>query len=226
MSAPILELIPAATSRIFAGKIARDHYMPQPEINALLVDLARSGRKVVRLKGGDPFLFGRGGEEAECLAANGVPFEVVPGVTSGCGCTAYAGIPLTHRGLAHGVRFAAGHAKENADLDLDWPALADADTTLVLYMGRIHVDRIARQLIVHGLPASTPAAVIVNGTRPDQVTLITSLGDLPARVTGLDMAAPTLIVIGRVVALAERLAWFKTVGDAPSSSRAAGRSEP
>ena len=216
VSPPILALIPV-------GKIARNHHVPQAAINALLVGLARSGRKVVRLKGGDPFLFGRGGEEAECLAAHGIAFEIVPGVTSASGCTAYAGVPLTHRGLAHGVRFVTGHAKE--DINLDWRALADPDTTLVLYMGRIHVERIADELIRHGLARATPAAIIVNGTRPDQLTLITTLDELPARVADLDMAAPTLIVIGRVVALAERLAWFNPERDVPSSSRAGGRSE-
>jgi uroporphyrin-III C-methyltransferase/precorrin-2 dehydrogenase/sirohydrochlorin ferrochelatase/uroporphyrin-III C-methyltransferase len=221
VSDAILALVPAGISRIFAGKIARHHHMPQPDINQLLVGLARSGRRVVRLKGGDPFLFGRGGEEAECLAAAGVPFEIVPGVTSASGCTAYAGIPLTHRGLAHGVRFVTGHAQADTDLDLDWRSLADADTTLVLYMGRIHVARIARALIGHGLPAATPAAIIVNGTRPDQVTLISTLADLPAAVARLDMAAPTLIVIGRVVALAGVLAWFRPT---PQPAAAAARS--
>lgn len=196
---PILNLIPAGTTRIFAGKIARHHHIPQPEINALLVSLARSGRRIVRLKGGDPFLFGRGGEEAEHLARHGVPFEVVPGVTSASACTAYAGIPLTHRGLAHSVRFVTGHTRENTDLDLDWRSLADADTTLVIYMGRIHVRRIAAALIEHGLAAVTPAAAIVNGTRSDQVTILTTLAKLADRIEGLDMAAPTLLVVGRVV---------------------------
>ena len=208
VAAPILELIPAGTTRIFAGKIARHHFIPQAEINALLVSLARSGRRVVRLKGGDPFLFGRGGEEAEHLARNEIPFEVVPGVTSASACTAYAGIPLTHRGLAHSVRFVTGHTRDNTDLDLDWRSLADADTTVVIYMGRIHVRRIAAALIDHGLAASTPAAAIVNGTRPDQVTILTTLADLADRIEGLDMAAPTLLVIGRVVSLAQLLRWF------------------
>jgi uroporphyrin-III C-methyltransferase/precorrin-2 dehydrogenase/sirohydrochlorin ferrochelatase/uroporphyrin-III C-methyltransferase len=220
VSPAILDLIPAGTSRIFAGKIARNHHVPQPEINALLVGLARSGRRVVRLKGGDPFLFGRGGEEALCLAEHGLAFEIVPGVTSASGCSAYAGIPLTHRGLSHGVRFVTGHAQEDTALDLDWRALADADTTLVIYMGRIHVRRIAAELIAHGLAAGTPAAAIVNGTRPDQVTLTTTLGELPSCIEGLDMAAPTLIVVGRVVALAKALAWFtgSVAADIPTRS--------
>lgn len=205
---PILDLIPAGAMRIFAGKIARHHHIPQGDINALLVSLARSGRRVVRLKGGDPFLFGRGGEEAEHLARQGLRFEIVPGVTSASACTAYAGIPLTHRGLAHSVRFVTGHARDDTELALDWRSLADPDTTLVIYMGRIHVRRIAAKLIAHGLPAATPAAAIVNGTRPDQVTLLTTLADLPDRIEGLDMAAPTLLVIGRVVSLAILLTWF------------------
>lgn len=217
---PILDLIPAGTTRIFAGKIARHHHIPQPEINALLVSLARSGRCIVRLKGGDPFLFGRGGEEAEHLARHGIRFEVVPGVTSASACTAYAGIPLTHRGLSHGVRFVTGHASEGSELDLDWRSLADVDTTLVIYMGRIHVRRIAAELIGHGLPASTPAAAIVNGTRPNQVSILTTLVDLPDRIEGLDMAAPTLLVIGRVVSLAELLEWFDGSAAAPATAAA------
>ncbi len=218
---PILDLVPAGTTRIFAGKIARHHHIPQPEINALLVSLARSGRRIVRLKGGDPFLFGRGGEEAEHLARHGIPFEVVPGVTSASACTAYAGIPLTHRGLAHSVRFVTGHTRENTDLDLDWRSLADADTTLVIYMGRIHVRRIAAALIEHGLAAVTPAAAIVNGTRSDQVTILTTLAKLADRIEGLDMAAPTLLVVGRVVALAEQLDWFHPVATTPTAGVAA-----
>lgn len=218
VSQPILELIPAGTTRIFAGKIARHHHIPQPEINTLLVGLARSGRRIVRLKGGDPFLFGRGGEEAEHLARHGVRFEVVPGITSASACAAYAGIPLTHRGLAHGVRFVTGHAKEGSELDLDWRALADADTTLVIYMGRIHVRRIAAELIGHGLPSATPAAAIVNGTRPDQLTIFTTLTELPERIEGLDMAAPTLLVVGRVVSLASVLGWFDDVAAATDAA--------
>lgn len=206
VSAPIMALLPVGATRIFAGKVARNHHMPQAEINELLINLARSGRRVVRLKGGDPFLFGRGGEEAEALAAAGIPFEVVPGVTSASGCATYAGIPLTHRGLAHGVRFVTGHTQdEDGRLDLNWASLADPDTTLVLYMGRINVARIVEQLIAHGLPASTPAAVIVDGTRPDQICRLSSLDDLPATVAGLERAGPTLLVIGCVVSMAATL---------------------
>ena len=220
--AEILALIPAGATRIFAGKVARNHHMPQEDINALLVSLARSGRRVVRLKGGDPFLFGRGGEEAEALARHGLPFVVVPGVTSASGCTAYAGIPLTHRGLAHGVRFVTGHTMDDAALDLNWASLADADTTLVVYMGRTNVRRIAERLIAHGLSPQTPAAAIVQGTRPEQRTLLATLAALPERVEEMNRPAPTLLVIGRVVALSETLAWFRPEDAIGSGTRSTG----
>jgi uroporphyrin-III C-methyltransferase len=222
VSDDILALVPAGASRIFAGKVARNHHMPQPDINTLLVSLAKSGRRVVRLKGGDPFMFGRGGEEAQALAAHGLPFVVVPGVTSASGCTAYAGIPLTHRGLAHGVRFVTGHTQNDDDLDLNWQSLADPDTTLIVYMGRTNVRHITRQLIAHGLPADTPAAAIINGTRPEQISLLTTLADLTQRIETLDRAAPTLLVIGRVVALADDLAWFRPGSAIDASSRSTG----
>ena len=208
VSAPILALIPPGTTRIFAGKVARNHHMPQLAINSLLVNLARSGRTVIRLKGGDPFVFGRGGEEAAYLAASGIPYEVVPGVTSASGCSAYAGIPLTHRDLAHGVRYVTGHTKDGERLDLDWQRLADPETTLVIYMGRTTAGRISERLIAHGLDPATPAAAIINGTRPDQQTIITTLALLPERLAAIDASAPTLLVIGRVVALADVLSWY------------------
>jgi uroporphyrin-III C-methyltransferase/precorrin-2 dehydrogenase/sirohydrochlorin ferrochelatase/uroporphyrin-III C-methyltransferase len=208
VSEAILALVPTGAKRVFAGKIAHNHYVPQEHINALLVSLARAGRAVVRLKGGDPFLFGRGGEEAAHLATNGIPFEIVPGITSASGCTTYAGIPLTHRDLAHGVRLITGHSRGHGTLELDWASLADPDTTLVIYMGRIYVRQLAEGLIRHGLPADMPAAVIVNGTRPDQIVIVTTVAELPSRIEGLDMAAPTLLVVGRVVALADQLRWF------------------
>lgn len=223
MSEAILALVPAGASRIFAGKVARNHHMPQSEINALLISLARSGRRVVRLKGGDPFLFGRGGEEAEALARSGLAFVIVPGVTSASGCSAYAGIPLTHRGLAHGVRFVTGHTQdEDGALDLNWASLADPDTTLVVYMGRTNVARIAERLTAHGLPGDTPAAAIIDGTRPEQQTLLTTLTQLPQRIAELGRAAPTLLVIGRVVALAEVLAWTKAGAGCSDDSRSTG----
>lgn len=204
----ILALIPETTERVFAGKRASNHYMPQEDINNLLVDLARVGKKVMRLKGGDPFVFGRGGEEALHLVRNGIPFEVVPGITSSAGCAAYAGIPLTHRGLAQGVRFVTGHSKGDEPLELDWRSLADPETTLVVYMGMSNVSEIAGKLIENGLSDDTPVAVINMGTRPAQKTLITKLSALPERVASAEIKGATLFVIGRVVTLAEELSWF------------------
>lgn len=206
VSEPILELIPAGTTRIFAGKAARDHHMPQEEINELLVGLARGNRKVVRLKGGDPFIFGRGSEEAVHLARNGIPFEVVPGITASAGCAAYAGIPLTHRGLSRGVNFVTGHCQEG-HLDLNWKSLADPDTTLVVYMGLTNIRLICTELIAAGLPADTPAAAIHKGTTPEQRSVLSILERLADDVQGAGLAAPTLLVVGRVVELAETLNW-------------------
>jgi len=205
VSEAILDLIPQGTARVFAGKVARHHHMPQSEINALLVTLAGKGRTVVRLKGGDPFMFGRGGEEAEHLSRSGVPYEVIPGVTSASGCSSYSGIPLTHRGLSHSVHFVTGHAKDDEPLDLDWSRLADPATTLVIFMGRTNIRRIADALIEHGLDEKTPAAAIVNGTLPDQQTITTTLSHLPDIIDHIDLAAPTMIIIGKVVSLASRL---------------------
>ena len=209
VSEPILALARKGTTLIFAGKQAKRHHMPQEETNALLVRLARAGRRVVRLKGGDPFVFGRGGEEALHLAAHGIPFEIVPGITSSAGCAAYAGIPLTHRGLAHGVRFVTGHTVDGETLNLNWHSLADPDTTLVVYMGLTHLTRIARNLVAYGLPADTPAAAINLGTRPEQRTVTAPLSKLAAAVDDAGLTGATLIVIGRVVGLAPQLQWFE-----------------
>ena len=211
ISPEIVELIPAGTTRIFAGKTAHNHHMPQPEINDLLVKLAHAGRKVVRLKGGDPFTFARGGEEALHLTRHGVPFEIVPGITAATSVTAYAGIPLTHRGKALGVRFVTGHCQGQPDkvLDLNWKSLADPDTTLVVFMGLANLDTISRELIAAGLPAATPTAAIQSGTLGDQRTVITTLAELPREVAKAGLKPPTLMVIGRVVELAPELAWFR-----------------
>ncbi len=204
----VLELIPAGTERIFAGKRASNHYMPQEDINSLLVDVARTGKRVMRLKGGDPFVFGRGGEEALYLVEHGIPFEVVPGITSSAGCAAYAGIPLTHRGMAHGVRFVTGHTKGNEPLDLDWQSLADPDTTLVVYMGLSNAAEISKQLIDHGMPKDLPTAILNLGTRPKQRTVITTLEELAEVVSTSNIKGATLFVVGHVVRLSEQLSWF------------------
>jgi len=207
VSEEILDLVPSGTTRIFAGKAARDHHMPQDEINELLASLAKSGRTVVRLKGGDPFIFGRGSEEALYLAKNNVPFEIVPGITASAGCGSYAGIPLTHRGMATGVRFVTGHCRQGKHLDLNWQSLADPDTTLVIYMGLINVSKITDELIKAGLPADTPAGAIERGTTNEQRTILTTLDELPACIEKAELIAPSLLIIGRVVELAEQLSW-------------------
>ena len=205
VSDEILDIIPAGATRIFAGKASRDHHMPQEEINALLVSLAGGGRKVVRLKGGDPFVFGRGSEEALYLARHGIPFEVVPGITASIGCTAAAGIPLTHRGIARSVRLVSGHREYGEGLDLDWKCLADPHTTLVIYMGLSNARRIAGELMAGGLPGTTPAAAIHKGTTPEQRCAVTTLDDLADCLEREDFGPPTLLVIGDVVDLAAEL---------------------
>jgi len=174
----------------------------------LLVDLAREKLSVVRLKGGDPFIFGRGGEELETLAASGIPFEVVPGITAAAGCAAYSGFPLTHRDHAQAVTFVTGHLKDNT-VNLDWPALARPNHTVVFYMGIGAASEICRQMIDHGLPPQTPAAVIRNGTLSSQQTLLASLGTLPWRIAESGIKPPALIVVGSVVGLHASLSWFE-----------------
>ena len=203
----ILDLARRGTQRIFVGKARGNHTLPQHEINALLVRLALDGRRVVRLKGGDPFIFGRGGEEIEALVAHGIAFEVVPGVTAASGIAAYAGIPLTHRDHAHAVTFVAGHLKDGT-MDLDWPALARPGQTVVVYMGLLGLPILARQLVAHGLPAATPAAVIQQGTTANQRVVTGTLADLPARAFDAQLEPPTLIVIGDVVRLQSMFTWF------------------
>lgn len=201
VSDEIMALIPAGTARINVGKQPRCRPVPQDEINRLLVGLANDGRCVVRLKGGDPFLFGRGGEEAMYLRDNGIRYEVVPGVTSASGCAASLGLPLTHRGHASGVRYVTGHLRDDADLELDWNGLADPDTTLVIYMGLANMPQIAVRLIANGLPPSTGAIAICNGTRPDQRHVVSTLGEVARRVAETGWDGPVLFIVGRVVDL-------------------------
>ncbi len=211
VSDEILAVIPPGTTRIFAGKAARDHFMDQDNVNDLLVRLANSGRRVVRLKGGDPFIFGRGSEEASHLAGHGISFEVVPGITASTGCAARAGIPLTHRGVSRSVTFVTGHRMDGQDLDLNWKGLADRESTLVIYMGLSNVGQISRELINAGLPGFTPAAAIEKGTTPDQRTVVTTLADLPDCIKTENMKPPTLLVIGEVVRFSESLSWASAV---------------
>ena len=204
----IIDLARPDARRIYAGKEASNHTLPQDSINQLLVDLANEGLSVVRLKGGDPFIFGRGGEELETLVASGIPFEVVPGVTAASGCAAYAGFPLTHRDHAQAVTFVTGHLKDGT-VNLDWPALSRPKQTVVFYMGIGAVAEICRQLINHGLPSMTPAAVIRNGTQPDQQTVLATLGTLPQQILESGIKPPALIVVGSVTKLHEKLSWFE-----------------
>lgn len=210
VSGEILDLIPTGASRIFVGKAAGNHHMRQEDINELLANLGRRARKVVRLKGGDPLIFGRGSEEALHLARHGVRFEIVPGITAASACTTYAGIPLTHRGLAGSARFVAGHCRADQPLDLDWDRLADPDTTLVIYMGLASLAEIQASLITAGLAADTPAALIENGSTPRQRRLLTRLDGLAATAVSERVVSPALVVIGKVVALAGEMDWFDT----------------
>ena len=190
VSPEIMALIAPAAERIYAGKALGHHHLVQDEINALLVDLAQAGRDVVRLKGGDSFMFGRGSEEALHLARHGIAFEVVPGISAAAGCSSYAGIPLTHRGLATGVQFVPGHLREGHRLDLDWDKLADPDTTLVIYMGLHSLPETSTQLIAAGLPADTPAAAIENGTTPRQRRVVGTLATLVELTRAAKLQAP------------------------------------
>jgi len=204
VSDEVMALIPRGVAKIYAGKSCKHKAMPQEEINQLLITLAKKQQNVVRLKGGDPFLFGRGGEEMLALAEANIPCEIIPGITSAQGCAASAGIPLTHRGLATGVRFITGHRQESTPdpLELNWKSLADPDTTLVVYMGLVNIADIVKNLVDHGLAGSTPAAVIERGTTKNERIVATTLNQLPLRVLEDNIQSPSLVVIGKVAALA------------------------
>jgi uroporphyrin-III C-methyltransferase/precorrin-2 dehydrogenase/sirohydrochlorin ferrochelatase len=204
VSDAILEFLNPRAERIYAGKRQGCHALSQDEINALLLALARRGKRVLRLKGGDPFVFGRGGEEAQFLAQRGVRFEVVPGVTAASGAASYAGIPLTHRDHARAVVFVTGHLKNGAS-ELDWPMLARPRQTVVIYMGVTRLAEICRELVAHGLDPATPAAVIERATTPRQRVVTGTIGTVPAIAAAEHVKPPALIVIGEVVALRESL---------------------
>jgi len=208
VSVPVLDLTRRDAERLYVGKERDRHALPQEEINALLARLAKEGKRVLRLKGGDPFIFGRGGEEIETLMAEGVPFQVVPGITAAAGCASYAGIPLTHRDYSQACLFVTGHLKDGTT-DLNWTALAQPNQTVVIYMGLNGLPVICRELIAHGMPATTPIALIEKGTTPDQSVIIGTLEEMPGRVAEASVRAPTLIIVGEVVRLHEKLAWFE-----------------
>ncbi len=195
----ILDFVPASALRIDVGKKPGEHRFDQNSINALLAELAAPGRTVVRLKGGDPFVFGRGGEEALYLLRRGIQVEVVPGITAAFGCAAVSRVPLTHRGVATGVRFVTGHCRDGWWLDLDWKSLADPATTLVVYMGLLHVEEITARLIRAGLDRATPAMAVENGTHAEERRLRASLGELAPAVRDAGLKSPVLFIIGPVV---------------------------
>lgn len=213
VSEDIMRLVPAGTQKIYVGKASGQHHMGQDDINELLCKLARSkhslkNRTIVRLKGGDPFIFGRGSEEAQYLVQRGIRFEYVPGITAAAACSAYAGIPLTHRGMARSVRLITGHCKANQPLELNWDSLADSQTTLVFYMGLASLPQLRKELIRAGLSPTTPAAVIENGTTQAQRRCISTLDKLPVDIDAMQIKSPALIIIGEVVNFADQLDWF------------------
>jgi uroporphyrin-III C-methyltransferase/precorrin-2 dehydrogenase/sirohydrochlorin ferrochelatase len=203
----ILDLVRREAERIYVGKRRSFHALRQEEINALLVKLAKEGKRVLRLKGGDPFIFGRGGEEIATLTEEGIPFQIVPGISAANGCAAYAGIPLTHRDYAQSVLFVTGHLKDNT-MNLNWEALIQPSQTLVVYMGLTGLDILCRDLIAHGMAAAMPAALVEQGTTANQRVLVGTLESLPAMVANQDVHAPTLLIIGEVVTLHDTLEWF------------------
>lgn len=207
VSADVLQLARRDAERISVGKRAGDHATPQDAIHALLVEHATAGKRVVRLKGGDPFVFGRGGEELEALRAAGIDYEVVPGITAAAACAAYAGIPLTHRDHAQSVRLVTAHAKDSLDT-LDWPALAQERQTLAFYMGVSRLDQLQAQLLAHGRAPDTPFALVENGSRPEQRVINGPLTDLSHLARHHAVQSPALLIVGEVAALAGALHWF------------------
>lgn len=217
----ITALIPAGARRVYAGKEVGRHTLPQEEINQVLIDLAREGLRVVRLKGGDPSIFGRVGEEMEALAAAAIPYDIVPGITAAAGAAAYTGFPLTHREHAQTLVLTTGH-RQDGSLNLDWEALARPGQTVVIYMGLGALPEICDGLIHHGLPSSTPATVIQQASTPKQRNVTAPLGTLAARVATAGLKPPSLIVVGEVVALPETLAQLSRQGEAAFQSSSQG----
>jgi len=207
VSPGVLDFVPAASERIYAGKRRNEHTLRQEQINNLLVKLAREGKQVVRLKGGDPFIFGRGGEELQAMAAAGVAFEVVPGITAASGVSCYSGIPLTHRSYAQRCLFVTGHL-QNGTADLDWPSLVRLNQTVVIYMGLNGLPDICRQLVAHGALPELPIAVVQDGSLPTQKVVTGTLANMAEKVARAGLESPCLTIIGDVVRLHDELAWF------------------
>jgi uroporphyrin-III C-methyltransferase/precorrin-2 dehydrogenase/sirohydrochlorin ferrochelatase len=208
VSDEILRLCRVDADMVYVGKARSDHAVPQDDMNQMLVDLAIEGKRVVRLKGGDPFIFGRGGEEIALLAEHNIPFQVVPGITAASGCAAYAGIPLTHRDYAQSVRFLTGHLKADTP-NLNWVEMIHEDETLVFYMGLVGLKLICEGLLSAGRSVDTPIALVHNGTRSDQVVVTGTLKNMVDKVAKANIKAPTLIIVGEVVKLRQQLSWFK-----------------
>jgi uroporphyrin-III C-methyltransferase / precorrin-2 dehydrogenase / sirohydrochlorin ferrochelatase len=202
----LINLVRREAERIYVGKQPEDHELPQGEISALLVKLAKEGKRVLRLKGGDPFMFGRGGEEIEALAAEGIPFQVCPGITAAIGAAAYAGIPLTHRDHAQACVFVTGHGKDGK-IDLDWPALLQPRQTVAIYMGLRNVEALTREFMRRGANPNLPAAIIDNATRPDQRVVVGTLETLAAKAREAELSGPSIIIVGTVVTLRAALDW-------------------
>ncbi len=211
VSQPVLDLCRKDAERIYVGKERANHALPQEQINQLLARLAKQGQRVLRLKGGDPFIFGRGGEEIETLAAEGVPFQVVPGITAASGAAAYAGIPLTHRDCAQSCVFVTGHLQDGS-MNLNWDMLTQPHQTVVVYMGLSGLNALAEQLIAHGMSADQPAALVQQATTPNQRVFTGTLATLPGLVSAQEITPPTLIIVGNVVKLHEKLSWFQPTG--------------
>ena len=207
VSPEILDLARRDAEKIYVGKQRQNHALPQESINILLADLAKSGKRVVRLKGGDPFIFGRGGEEIETLMQQGINFQVVPGITAASGCATYAGIPLTHRDHAQSCTFVTGHLKDNS-INLNWTQLAAPNQTIVIYMGLVGLEKICQSLIEHGSPKDLPIALVQQGTTTNQRVITGTLESLPSAIAHQDIKPPTLIIIGTVVTLHDKLDWF------------------
>ncbi|MBG9999750.1 uroporphyrinogen-III C-methyltransferase [Pseudoalteromonas sp. NSLLW24] len=207
VSDEIMELVRRDADLICVGKRLGDHSVVQDDTNKMLVDLAKQGKKVCRIKGGDPFIYGRGGEEVQVLAANNVNYQIVPGITAAAGCSAYAGIPLTHRDHAQAIQFVTGHCKKDGQ-ELDWQSLAKANQTLAIYMGVIKSPHIQSELLKHGRKADTPVAIIENGTRKNQRVVTGQLGELADLIERNSIISPALLIIGEVAALHSQLAWF------------------
>jgi len=208
VSPQVLDLCRRDADKIPVGKARKLHTMPQEDINSLLLRLAKEGKRVLRLKGGDPFIFGRGGAEIDQMMEQGIPFQVVPGITAASGCAAYAGIPLTHRDHAQSVRFLTGHLKDDT-CNLPWSELVQEKQTLVIYMGLMSLEVICNKLIEHGKSSDTPIALVERGTLPEQRVHIGTLSTLPGIVEVSDVKPPTLTIIGDVVKLRDKLNWFK-----------------